>query len=155
VYNSIDSTYNTQLILKPIDTRDNSGIFEVFIECEFIEYPDLGVFAQGINVEILEPSKCANGEGGTNDSSCSDSSEEVMSDDDLGNGMSANDSSNDGYSGNDMLSSDSSNDGASYGDNVSSDTTGDGVSDDFGRRRLDNTFSDIEMNVELNGNIER
>jgi hypothetical protein len=60
-----------------------------------------------------------------------------MSDDDLGNGVSADDSSNDGYSGNDMGSSDSSNDGPSIGDNVTSDTTGDGESDDLGRRRLE------------------
>lgn len=94
---------------------------------------------------MLEESQCKPGEGGTNDSSCSESSEEVMSDDDLGNGMSADDSSNDGYSGNDMNSSDSSGDGVSLGDNVSSDTTDDGVSDDFGRRNL----SDVEMDVEL------
>lgn len=151
VYNSIDNTYNTQLVLKPISGRDNTGEYAVYIDCEFIEYPDLGVFSSQIQVEILEPSNCQPGEGGTNDSSCSDSSEEVMSDDDLGNGVSADDSSNDGYSGNDMNSSDSSNDGPSIGDNFSSDTTGDGVSDDLGRRRLadDSGFPDVPMNVEL------
>jgi len=152
VYNSIDNTYNTQLVLKPIESRDTSGTYEVFIDCEFIEYPDLNVFSQQIEVEILERSQCAPGEGGTNDSSCSDSSEEVQSDDDLGNGVSADDSSNDGYSGNDMNSSDSSGDGPSLGDNVTSDTTGDGPSDDNGGRRLreDDGITDVELNVELN-----
>ena len=77
-----------------------------------------------------------------------------MSDDDLGNGVSADDSSNDGYSGNDMGSSDSSNDGPSIGDNVSSDTTEDGDSDNLGRRRLEkeNNFamSNPEPTVRMN-----
>ena len=149
VYNSIDGTYNTQLVLRPVSGRDQTGNFQVFIDCEFIEYPDLGVFSQGINVEVLEESNCAPGEGGTNDSSCSESSEEVQSDDDLGNGVSADDSSNDGYSGNDMGSSDSSGDGASLGDNVTSDTTEDGPSDDFGRRRLDDDLTDVDRDIEL------
>jgi len=121
--------------LKPINTRDATGQYNIFLECEFTEYPDLGVFTQQIEVEILEPSKCVPNEGGTADSSCSDSSEEEVSNDDLGNGVSADDSSNDGYSGNDQGSSDSSNDGPSLRDNVTSDTTGDGESDNLGRRR--------------------
>jgi len=147
IYDSIDGVYKTQLLLRPKSDRDQTGNFQVFIECEFVEYPDLGVFSQGVTVEILEESPCKPGEGGTNDSSCSDSSEEVQSDDDLGNGMSADDSSNDGYSGNDMNSSDSSGDGASYGDNVTSDTTEDGPSDDFGRRLL-GEMTEFEMKDE-------
>lgn len=146
VYNSINNTYNTHLILRPTSERDTVGNYSVFIDCEFTEYPDLGVFSQGINVEILEESDCKPGEGGTNDSSCSESSEEIQSDDDLGNGISADDSSNDGYSGNDMNSSDSSGDGISLGDNVTSDTTEDGLSDDLGRRRLD-AVTDIEHDI--------
>jgi len=152
VYRSTDNTYNTVMILKPDQERDTSGTYNVFIDCTFTEYADLGVFSQNLDIEILEPSNCAPGEGGIDDSSCSDSSQYEASDDDLGNGMSADDSSNDGYSGNDMGSSDSSGDGASGpGDNVSSDTTGDGVSDDLGRRRLRmaDDFSDVEMNVDL------
>lgn len=136
IFDAALSAYNTQLVLKPIADRDETGQFNIFLDCAFTEYPDLGVFTQQINVEILEPSRCAPGEGGTNDSSCSDSSEEVQSDDDLGNGVSADDSSNDGYSGNAMGSSDSSGDGPSLRDNVTSDTTGDGESDNLGRRRL-------------------
>lgn len=145
------SRQDTQLWLKPKIDRDEAGTFEVFIDCEFVEYPDLGVFTSQIQVEIAEPSNCQPGEGGTAgyDSSCSDSSQEVMSDD-VVNGMS-DDSSNDGFSGNDMNSSDSSGDGPSLGDNISSDTTGDGVSDDWGRRRLsvNDGISDVEHNVDL------
>ena len=135
IFDEVLETYNTQLILKPIDTRDATGQYNIFLDCLFTEYPDLGVFTQQINVEIMEPSRCQPGEGGTNDSSCSDSSEEQISDDDQGNGIS-DDSSGDGYSGNDQASSDSSGDGPSLGDNVTSDTTGDGESDNLGRRRL-------------------
>jgi len=94
---------------------------------------------------------CAPGEGGSNDSSCSDSSQEEASDDDLGNGMSADDSSNDGYSGNDMNSSDSSGDGPSGPDDIwTSDTTGDGESaDDGGRRLLEDDKADVEHGVEV------
>lgn len=141
----------TQLWLKPKVNRDQAGVFEVFIDCEFVEYPDLGVFTSQIEVEIMEPSNCAPGEGGPAgyDSSCSDSSEWEISDDAV-NGVS-DDSSNDGYSGNDPNSSDSSGDGPSLGDNITSDTTGDGASDDWGRRMLrdDDGISDVEHNVDL------
>ena len=149
VLRSVDNTFNTEVLLRPIPERDSIGHYDVFIDCEFIEYPDLNVFSQKISVDVIEWAPCKPGEGGTNDSSCSDSSEEVMSDDDLGNGVSADDSSNDGYSGNDMASSDSSGDGPSIGDNVTSDTTGDGDSgDDWGPRRLDD-FTDVEHGVDL------
>ena len=52
VYNSIDNTYNTQLVLKPISGRDATGIFNVFIDCGLTDYPSVTHLNQGIKVEI-------------------------------------------------------------------------------------------------------
>ena len=132
IFDTQTETYNTQLVLKPIEDRDETGQFNIFLDCTFAEYADLGVFTQQINVEILEPSQCNAAEGGTNDSDCEDEEgRRLMSDDDFDFGVSADDSSNDGYSGNDMGSSDSSGDGPSID------------SDNAGRRHLEteNTFA--------------
>jgi len=48
LYNSIDGTYNTEMVIKPLEGRDNVGSYDVFIDCEFIEYPDISVFSQQI-----------------------------------------------------------------------------------------------------------
>ena len=56
VYNSIDNSYNTKLVLKPASGRDATGIFNVNIDCGLTDYPNASRLLQTIKVEITATS---------------------------------------------------------------------------------------------------